>query len=333
MTAMPESLHPDGCSPCGDATGRRLRVSDLPCLRLGTRASALARWQAEWVAAELVQRGVRVEMIHVATRGDVSSQPLGVIGGQGVFTKELQRALLDGVIDLAVHSLKDLPTGPVPGLCVAAVPERESTRDALICRAVDGFEALPSGACIGTGSARRGAQLLYARPDLEIREIRGNVDTRLRKLDEGQYDAIVLAEAGLRRLGLSHRITQVLPPELMLSAAGQGALGIETRDPDSATIQAVALLDHGPTHAAVLAERTVLAALHAGCLAPVGVWARPAADRLQLDAVVLDADGRRRIAVARQGSQDQAQRLGEQAAADLLAQGAAPLVASVRGSA
>jgi len=150
-------------------------------------------------------------MIHVSTQGDVSSRPLGAIGGQGVFTKELQRALLDGAIDLAVHSLKDLPTERVPGLRLAAVPERESTRDVLISQAAGSFAALPPGARIGTGSIRRRAQLLHARPDLAILEIRGNVDTRLRKLDEGQYDAIVLAAAGLKRLGLAQRITQVLP--------------------------------------------------------------------------------------------------------------------------
>jgi hydroxymethylbilane synthase len=285
------------------------------------------------VAAELARLGVQVELIHVATQGDVSARPLGAIGGQGVFTKELQHALLDGVIDLAVHSLKDLPTERVPGLCLGAVPERESIRDVLICREWDSFEALPSGACIGTGSVRRSAQLLYARPDLEIRDIRGNVDTRLRKLAEGHYDAIVLAEAGLKRLGLAHRITQILPLDLMLSAAGQGALGIEVREGDALTIQALAPLDHPLTHAAVRAERALLAALHTGCLAPVGVWARVADGRLELDAVVLSPDGRRRMAVARTDAWEEATALGEQAAADLLAQGAASLIAASRHTA
>ncbi|MCU0874120.1 MAG: hydroxymethylbilane synthase [Pirellulaceae bacterium] len=299
-------------------------------LRLGTRASALARWQADWVAGELTKLGVTIEMIHVSTQGDVSARPLGAIGGQGVFTKELQRALLDDAIDLAVHSLKDLPTERVPGLRLAAVPERESTRDALICRAADSFEALPPGARIGTGSIRRRAQLLHARPDLEILEIRGNVDTRLRKLDEEQYDAIVLAEAGLRRLGLAPRITQILSPELMLSAVGQGALGIEAREGDAPALEILARLDDAPTHAAVLAERTLLSALRAGCLAPVGAWARVADGRLQLDAVVLSHDGRHRISVSRAGSWEEAELLGAQAAADLLGQGAEQLIVASR---
>lgn len=299
-------------------------------LRLGTRASALARWQAEWVAGELTRVGAAIEMVHVSTQGDVSSRPLGTIGGQGVFTKELQRALLDGAIDLAVHSLKDLPTERVPGLRLAAVPERESTWDALICRTADSFSALPLGARIGTGSIRRRAQLLHARPDLEILEIRGNVDTRLRKLDEEQYDAIVLAEAGLKRLGLAQRITQILPPELMLSAVGQGALGIEAREGDDLTLEILAQLDDAPSHAAVLAERALLSALRAGCLAPVGAWARVADGRLQLDAVVLSHDGRHRISVSREGPCEQAESLGEQAAADLLAQGAEQLIVASR---
>lgn len=301
-----------------------------PRLRLGTRASALARWQADWVAAELAKLGVGVEMVHISTQGDVSSRPLGAIGGQGVFTKELQRALLDGAIDLAVHSLKDLPTEPVPSLQLAAVPARESTRDVLVSRVADDFEGLPLGARIGTGSIRRRAQLLHARPDLQVTEIRGNVDTRLRKLDEGQYEAIVLAEAGLRRLGLGERITQILPIDLMLSAVGQGALGIEARCDDDRTLQVLAQLDHPETHLAVLAERALLMALRAGCLAPVGAWARVDDDRLQLDAIVLSHDGRDRLSVSLSGPLGQAESLGQQAAADLLTQGAAQLIAASR---
>ena len=291
---------------------------------------ALARWQADWVAGELAKLGVGVEMVHISTQGDVSARPLGAIGGQGVFTKELQRALLDGAIDLAVHSLKDLPTERVPGLQLAAVPARESTRDVLVSRVADDFEGLPPGARIGTGSIRRRAQLLHARPDLQVTEIRGNVDTRLRKLDEGQYEAIVLAEAGLKRLGLGERITQILPIELMLSAVGQGALGIEARCDDDRTLQVLAQLDHPGTHSAVLAERALLAALRAGCLAPVGAWARVDDDRLQLDAVVLSHDGRDRLSVSLSGPREQAESLGQQAAADLLTQGAAELIAASR---
>src|SRR5262245_26636280 len=175
-------------------------------LRLGTRASALARWQAEWVAARLTELGVGVELVPIVTQGDVKTGPLGQIGGQGLFTKELQRALLDNRIDLAVHSLKDLPTEPVDGLTIAAVPERESTSDVLISLVAKNIESLPQAARVGTGSLRRKAQLLHLRPDLVIDDIRGNVETRLRKLDEAQFDAIILAEAGLKRLGFADRI-------------------------------------------------------------------------------------------------------------------------------
>ena len=245
-------------------------MSSAPQLRLGTRSSPLARWQAEWVAARLTERGVAVELVPITTQGDVKTQPLGQIGGQGLFTKELQRALLDGQIDLAVHSLKDLPTAPVDGLSLAAVPPRESTADVLVSNIVKQIEQLPPSARIGTGSLRRKAQLLHLRPDLQVEEIRGNVDTRLRKLDEGQYDAIVLAEAGLRRLGLAERIVQVIPRSLMLPAVGQGALGIEARADDAATCNLLAPLDDAATHQAVLAERSLLLTLRGGCLAPVG---------------------------------------------------------------
>jgi hydroxymethylbilane synthase len=210
------------------------------------------------------------------------------------------------------------------------VPERESTRDVLVSRVADSLAALPPGARIGTGSIRRRAQLLHARPDLQVSEIRGNVDTRLRKLDEGQYDAIVLAEAGLKRLGLGNRITQILPTELMLPAVGQGALGIEARSDDDGTLEILAPLDDADTHSAVRAERALLAALRAGCLAPVAAWARVVGDRLQLDAAVLSHDGRDRLSVSVAGPPEQAELLGHQAAADLSARGAAQLIAASR---
>ncbi len=171
-------------------------------IRLGTRASALARWQADWVTARLTEAGIEVEQVLISTQGDVRQGPLGAIGGQGLFTKEIQLALLDHRIDLAVHSLKDLPTESVEGLRLGAVPLRASCRDVFVSGAVDSFANLPAGARVGTGSMRRRAQLLFQRPDLQVLDIRGNVDTRLRRLDEGQYDAIILAEAGLQRLGL-----------------------------------------------------------------------------------------------------------------------------------
>jgi hydroxymethylbilane synthase len=282
------------------------------------------------VAAQLTARGVTVELVPISTQGDVTTQPLGVIGGQGLFTKELQRALLDRRIDLAVHSLKDLPTLPVPGLSLAAVPPRESTRDVLVSAKADCLEALPAGARVGTGSNRRRAQLLNTRPDLQVSDIRGNVDTRLRKLDEGQFEAIVLAEAGLRRLGLDDRIAAVIPRSVMLPAAGQGALGIETRTDAVDTRSLLEPLDDRETHAAVEAERALLASLQAGCLAPVGVWARIEDGQLQLDAAVLSPDGCRRLAVAVSGDLASPRELGQAAAARLLDAGAGELVAASR---
>ena len=194
---------------------------DGTTVRLGTRSSALARWQADWVTARLREAGARVEQVLIQTQGDVRSGPIGQLGGQGVFTKEIQRALLERRIDLAVHSLKDLPTEPIDGLQLAAVPPRESAGDVLVASAADTIWDLPPAACVGTGSIRRRAQLLAARPDLAVAEIRGNVDTRLRKLWQGDFAALILAEAGLRRLNLQQHITQVIPKSLMLPAVGQ----------------------------------------------------------------------------------------------------------------
>jgi hydroxymethylbilane synthase len=301
-------------------------------LRLGTRASALARWQAGWVAAQLQSRGVDIELVPITTKGDAQSRdPIGNLGSPGVFTKELQRALLDDRIDLAVHSLKDLPTEIVAGLCLTSVPERESPHDALISREGFAFDALPSGAAIGTGSLRRRAQLLHARNDLRMVDIRGNVDTRLEKLQSGQFDALILAEAGLKRLGLTANITQILSDSWMLPAVGQGALGIECRTADSVTRQALAILDHPPTHQAVLAERSLLAALSGGCLAPIGAWGRLNAEgQLQLEAAVLSSDGSRRIAGSLCASNNTPEQLGAELAESLIAQGATELISAAR---
>jgi hydroxymethylbilane synthase len=301
-------------------------------LRLGTRASALARWQADWVAARLTERGVAVELVLITTQGDVKTGPLGQIGGQGLFTKELQRALLENQIDLAVHSLKDLPTAPVEGLSIAAVPERESTADALLSSKADSLASLPQAARIGTGSLRRKAQLLHLRPDFLVEDIRGNVETRVRKLDEGQFDAIVLAEAGLKRLGLARRIASLIPQSVMLPAVGQGALAIEARTDDARTHRVLAPLDDFATHQGVLAERTLLFELRAGCLAPVGAFGRVAGGRLVLDAVVLSAEGQRRLTASGAMETAAAVALGQQVAADLLQQGAANLIAASRAN-
>jgi hydroxymethylbilane synthase len=303
-----------------------------PRLRLGTRASALARWQADWVAGRLTAQGVEVELVPITTRGDASqTEGVSSLGSPGVFTKELQRALLDERIDLAVHSLKDLPTDEVAGLALAAVPERESPFDVLVSRHGP-LRDLPAGATIGTGSLRRRAQVLYARPDLEMRDIRGNVDTRLAKLAAGEFDAIVLAHAGLLRLQLDQHITEIFAPTVVLPAVGQGALGIEARADDRQTRALLEKLDDESSHTAVLAERSLLAALRGGCLAPVGAWARHEAGQLQLDAVVLSADGSQRLAEQSEAAPSAAVQLGRRVAETLLAAGAGDLIQASRQS-
>lgn len=298
-------------------------------LRLGTRGSALARWQANWVAGELARvAGATIELVVISTQGDrQQGEAIGTLGSQGVFTKELQRALLADDIDLAVHSLKDLPTDAVAGLTLAATPPRESVHDVLLTPNGTALGELPPGSLVGTGSLRRRAQLLHARGDLHLADLRGNIDTRLAKLAAGDYQAIVLAEAGLRRLGLDRHPHVVLPTKLMLPAVGQGALGIETRADDAATFAAVSTLNDAPTHAAALAERALLATLRGGCLAPVGAWGRlDRQGQLQLDAVVLSGDGQTRISATQSGRPADAVALGRRVAEELLSQGAAELI-------
>jgi len=298
-------------------------------IRLGTRASALARWQADWIAARLKELGVDVELVHVATSGDTQEGPLSVIGGgQGLFTKEIQRALLRRRIDLAVHSLKDLPTEEIPGLCLTAVPQRAPAGDALVCRQYTSLEELPEGAVVGTGSLRRRAQLLHARADLRIKDIRGNVETRLQRVEQGDYDATVLAEAGLRRLGLQSQITQLLPFSIMLPAVGQGALGLETRNNDQAVREQLEHLNDSDTHRAVVAERTMLAALQGGCLAPIAAWGRVGDDRLTLTGRVVAGDGSQQLEATSTAADAVA--LGQRVADELLAQGAADLIRATR---
>lgn len=306
----------------------------VPQVRLGTRGSPLARWQADWVAGELRVRGVAVEIVPISTQGDRQQVgPIAALGGQGVFTKELQRALLANEIDLAVHSLKDLPTDPTPGLALASVPARGPVGDLLLTRNGCGLADLPERATVGTGSLRRRAQLLHARPDLQMRDVRGNVDTRLRKLDEGEYDALVLAAAGVTRLGLAERPKVEFSPTVMLPAVGQGALGIETRADDAATLAVVRTLDDPATHAAVLAERSLLAELRGGCLAPVGAWGRLVErELLTLTAAVLSVDGAARLDVELAADPTEAVELGRWVAADLLSRGAAELIATARNA-
>lgn len=243
-------------------------------LRLGTRASALATSQSEWVADHLRRKGYAVELVLVRTEGDTNRASLSQIGGTGVFASALREALRAGEIDFAVHSLKDIPTAPEPGLVLAAIPEREDPRDVLVSRDGLRLATLPEGSTVGTGSPRRAAQLRLARPDLQIRDIRGNVGTRIAFVRDGELDAVVLAAAGLARLGLSQEAEEVLPPEVMLPAPGQGALAVECRAADTELIELLAgALEHAPTRRAVDAERAVLARLEAGCTAPVGALA------------------------------------------------------------
>lgn len=261
-------------------------------LRIGTRASKLARWQSDWVAGELTKLGAKVEIVEITTRGDVEQLgPVVGIGIQGVFTKEIQAALLDGEVDLAVHSLKDLPTEQAAGLTLAATPPREQVADALVTRQGANLAELQAGARVGTGSLRRRAQLLHLRPDLHVAGIRGNVDTRLRKLDEGEFDAILLAAAGLSRLGLAARISDYLEPPRMLPAPGQGALALECRRDDQPTYAIVRQLHDTATGLGVIAERTLLAALHGGCSAPIAAWGRCDENLLRVDGLVASLDG------------------------------------------
>jgi len=308
-------------------------------LSIGSRGSALALWQAEHVRRLLRERiGADATIIVIKTAGDRAVDvPFGRVGTKGMFLKELEDALLDGRIDLAVHSLKDVPTEMPAGLTLAAFLERDDVRDALVSRTGAKLDALPPRARIGTSSLRRASQLRHYRPNLGVAEIRGNVDTRLSKLDRGDYDAIVLAKAGLDRLGLSQRITEILPAEISLPAAGQGALTIEARADDAELIDRVRKLDHAETRACVETERELLAALGGGCQIPVGAWARiePARgedQQLVLDAVVLSPDGTDYLRRQATGRADRARELGRSLAADLIADGADRILAQGGGT-
>jgi hydroxymethylbilane synthase len=309
-------------------------------LRIATRASSLALWQANFVADLLrsLDPELQVELVHVTTTGDrLGEASLSGLGGVGVFTREIQHALLDGRADVAVHSLKDLPTEPIDGICLAAVPKRASPWDALVLPRGSSSPAvsirgLPPEARIGTGSQRRRAQLLHRRPDLQFLDLRGNVETRLRKLDDGACDALILAEAGLDRLGLSIRISARLAPPDLFPAVGQGALGLECRSHDAMVRPIVERLRHPPTWSAVTAERRTLSRLGAGCHAPVGVSTTVEGDDLTLEAVVLSRDGKERLHSKTTGLLADPVAIGNQVAEDLLSQGAGPLIEAAAGA-
>jgi len=301
----------------------------LSPLRIATRGSRLALWQAGHVAELLRHLGGSrpIEIVELETAGDINrAVPLGQIGGEGLFTKEIQRAVQNGLADLAVHSLKDLPTTPVAELCLAAVPQRASVGDAFVSREDVRFDHIPQGARVGTSSIRRRAQLLYHRPDLQVVPIRGNVETRLAKLANGELAGVVLAEAGLERLGLRERITEILDSAWMMPAVGQGALGLECRDDDVATKSLARRLDDPLTHAAVAAERALLHELGAGCQVPLGVLTWTESQNLTLHAAVLDQEGHERIEAELVDSLDHAEELGRRLAANLRSLGAERLL-------
>jgi hydroxymethylbilane synthase len=298
-------------------------------LRLGTRASALARWQTDWVRARLLEAwpGLDCQITTLTTTGDrILDRPLPEIGGKGLFTEELESALRAGEIDLAVHSLKDLPVDDAPGLVVGAVSQRADARDALISRAGYRFADLPAGARVGTSSLRRAAQLLAARPNLDLQPLRGNVDTRIRKALNGEYDAIVLAAAGVLRLGLEAHIGELLSFDVMLPAPGQGALGVQCRAGDGQVLQWLLPLEHSPSRAAVTAERAFLAGLGGGCAVPVAAYAVPRAEGgLALNGLVAARDGQHVIRVEAAGHDPLI--LGRDLARLALAEGAGALLA------
>jgi hydroxymethylbilane synthase len=295
-------------------------------LVIGSRGSQLALWQAHWVEGRLRALGHECRIEIIKTTGDkITDVPLAKVGTKGLFTKEIEEALLEGRADLAVHSLKDLPTELPAGLVLAAVPEREDPRDALVGKRLN---ELPSGARVGTSSLRRTSQLRKLRPDLVIESVRGNVDTRLRKLDEGQYDAILLAAAGLKRLGWAHRIAEIFEPDRMCSAVGQGALAIETR-PSGPGFDAVQPLNHPPTHVAVDAERGVLASLGGGCQVPIGAHASVEEGIVRLQAIVASPDGAELIRGESQGDAANASEIGRRLGEDLLNRGARRILESV----
>lgn len=304
----------------------------MSIIRLGTRGSALALWQARHVASQLaaLPSAPTVEIVEIKTAGDVAlDTPLWKTAGKGFFTAELDRALSEGEIDLAVHSLKDLPTTMVPGLQLAAVPEREDSHDALVCRAGIDAEHLPPGATIGTSSLRRRAFIARWRQDLAHRELRGNVPTRVNKVDAGAYDAIVLAVAGLKRLGLAARISKVLPFDIFPPAAAQGALGLITRADDTATSLVVGKLDHAPSHIAVTAERALLRHLEGGCQIPLGAYASLEGDTLILSAHVCALDGSGTIALEKRGAAANPEGLGITLAEEMIARGAHDVLKAV----
>ena len=301
-------------------------------LTIGTRQSLLALWLSNHIAALLRKEYPECEVVlkKIVTKGDrILDVPLAQIGGKGLFTKEIEEDLLDGTIDLAVHSLKDMPTVLPEGLCLTAITERANVGDAFVSNKYGSFEELPLGAVVGTSSLRRKAQLLAKRPDLEIRDLRGNVDTRLRKLDEGLYDAIILAAAGLERLGHGDRISSLIPADVCLPAVGQGALAIEARTEDKEVRDMLSFLNDLNTKQATDAERAFLGLLEGGCQVPIGVHADVEGENIRIEAIIAALDGSTILRDTINGKTDDAISRGQQLGKKMLAAGGQEILASI----
>ena len=303
-------------------------------IRIGTRGSALALAQSGWVKAriEAAYPDVKAELVRITTKGDkILDSPLSKIGGKGLFIKEIEEALLREEVDIAVHSMKDVPAELPVGLEIPLLPKREDPRDAFVSKEYGDLDSLPEGAAVGTGSLRRSAQLLHARPDLEVIPLRGNVDTRLKKLESSRMDAIILAAAGLRRLGLSHKITSILSPEAFLPAAGQGAIGLELRKDDRELVSILGFIHHKATALAVQAERAFLEELVGGCQVPLGALATMEADGLILQGIVAELDGSRIVRDQEIGPKDKAEEIGRTLAKRILSAGADGILSRIYG--
>lgn len=303
-------------------------------LKIGTRGSALAVTQSEWIKNRIESHhpDISVELIRIKTKGDkIIDSPLAKIGGKGLFVKEIEDALLRKDVDLAVHSIKDVPAELPDGLCLPVFPEREDPRDAFISRSYALLSDLPEGANIGTGSLRRSSQLLNMHPDLQIVPLRGNVDTRLKRIESGDMDAVVLAAAGLNRLGLSKRITELLPPDTLLPAIGQGALGLEIREDDKSTLEILSFMNHRQTEQAVRAERAFLKRLEGGCQVPIAGFAVIEDTSIILKGMVAELDGSIMIKDEEKGPGDRPEDLGIALADRILSKGADRILAGIYG--
>jgi len=308
----------------------------MKTIRIGTRGSPLAVWQAKWVRSQLLalHPQYEAEIVKIKTTGDkITDVPLARVGGKGLFVKEIETALLDSRIDLAVHSMKDMPAEIPPGLCIGAMPERENPLDIMISRNGHSFEDLPRGARIGSSSLRRGAQVRHVRPDVTVHPLRGNLDTRIRKLETEGLDAIIVAAAGVKRLGLEARITEYLPEAIMLPAIGQGALAIEIREDDGSTQHLIAPLDHRETRLAVESERAFLRRLEGGCQVPIAARAKFVGDGLELTGLVAEVDGSILLRETIRGPVDQHEKLGVELANRLLMKGGREILENILGRA